>query len=74
MHGTHFANKATGHNKVLLVEELSSSVPCKTVAPLLSTERIRNYPIPYYTKAMITDYELFVVTRRANHRLHNQMD
>lgn len=44
MHGTDFANTATGHNKVLMVAELSSSVPYKTTAPLLSTERIRNYP------------------------------
>jgi hypothetical protein len=75
MYGTHFTNKATGHNKVLLVAELSSSVPCRTTAPLLPTALIRNYPIPYYyTKAMITDYEVFVVTSTANHRLHTQMD
>jgi len=29
MHGTYFTNKATGHNKVFMVAELSSSVPAK---------------------------------------------
>jgi hypothetical protein len=71
MNGAHFANKTTGHSKVLMVAELTSSVPCKTTASVLPSERIRNNPLPYYTKAMINDYEVSVVTRTENNSLHN---